>query len=170
VKKVRFASVVAIFAALSNSAWAQSQNACDLNNDGVVDSSDVTLAVNMTLGLSPCTANIAGSGVCNMVVVQRVLNAVLNGTCVTAAVGNSHSVSVSWTASVSTDVVGYNVYRMAEPNGAYAKVNSALISGTAYVDATVAAGQNYAYVATAVDVNSYESVYSTDVLVTIQSP
>src|SRR5580704_16122855 len=116
----------------------------------------------MTLGLSPCTANIAGSGVCNMVVVQRVLNAVLNGTCVTAAVGNSHSVSLSWTASVSTDVVGYNVYRMAEPNGAYAKVNSALISGTAYVDATVAAGQNYAYVATAVDVNSYESVYSTD--------
>lgn len=58
-------------------------SACDLNQDGVVNSSDYSLAVNMTLGLSACTANIVAPDVCNVVVVQRVANASLGLACVT---------------------------------------------------------------------------------------
>jgi hypothetical protein len=38
--------------------FAWSQNACDLSRDGAVDVVDVQLAINMTLGLVSCTANI----------------------------------------------------------------------------------------------------------------
>ena len=56
--------------------------ACDLNNDGVVSVLDVQLAVNMGLGVIPCTANINGPGVCAVTTIQRVVNAALGGTCV----------------------------------------------------------------------------------------
>lgn len=62
-------------------AEAQS-NACDLNKDGTVNSADVTLAVDMTLGKQPCSANLNGAGVCNAVTVQRVVNAGLGQACV----------------------------------------------------------------------------------------
>lgn len=66
------------------SGTATPLNACDLNQDGVVNSSDYILAINMSLGTSPCTANIMGADVCNVVVVQRVANAsVPGGTCLT---------------------------------------------------------------------------------------
>src|SRR6516225_10805132 len=61
---------------LSVSAWAQS-NACDLNGDGKVDATDVQSAINMSLGLSGCSANVYGANVCNVVMVQRVINASL---------------------------------------------------------------------------------------------
>ena len=63
----------------SASVWAQS-SACDLTSDGKVDDADVQSAINMSLGASTCTANVAGSGVCNVVVVQRVINAKLSAT------------------------------------------------------------------------------------------
>jgi hypothetical protein len=63
----------------STRAWAQ-PNACDLAQPyGTIDAADVQSAINMTLGSSPCTANIAGAAVCNVVVVQRVVNASLPG-------------------------------------------------------------------------------------------
>lgn len=55
---------------------------CDLNNDGVTSVLDVQLAVNMSLGTIPCTANINGFGVCQVTTVQRVINAALGGACV----------------------------------------------------------------------------------------
>src|ERR1700738_2504071 len=63
-------------------ARPQGSSACDLNRDGVVNILDIQLAVNMDLGLLTCTANIVGAGVCNVVVVQRVVNSTLGGTCV----------------------------------------------------------------------------------------
>ena len=59
------------------SAWAKAANACDLNQDGSVNIVDVQLAVHMALGSAPCTSTVLGAGVCNVVVVQRVTNAVL---------------------------------------------------------------------------------------------
>ena len=44
----------------SVSAWGQTGNACDLTNDGKVDAADVQAAINMSLGISNCTATIAG--------------------------------------------------------------------------------------------------------------
>jgi len=69
-------------------AWSQS-NACDLNGDRTVNVADVQLAVDMELGVLPCTANIDGAGVCNAAVTQRVINAALTGTCITSNVSQS---------------------------------------------------------------------------------
>ena len=57
-------------------------NPCDLNGDGVVDSLDVTLAINQALGLSACgTSDLVHNGNCSVVDVQRVIGASLGGTC-----------------------------------------------------------------------------------------
>ncbi len=55
---------------------------CDLNGDGIVNVQDTQLAVNMSLSIIPCTANINGAGVCNTVTIQRVVTASLGGACV----------------------------------------------------------------------------------------
>ena len=156
---------VALLAVAGQVAWPQS--ACDLNLDGSVNIVDVQLGVNMTLGLAPCTANINGAGVCNVVTVQRVINAGLGGTCQT---DSTHSVSLSWTASVSSNVSGYNMYRGTTAGGPFTKVNSTLIIATSYQDTTVQAGQTYYYVATAVDSSAIESAYSNQAPAVIPSP
>jgi hypothetical protein len=156
---------VALLVVAGQVAWPQS--ACDLNLDGSVNIVDVQLGVNMTLGLAPCTANINGAGVCNVVTVQRVINAGLGGTCQT---DSAHSVSLSWTASVSSNVSGYNLYRGTTAGGPFTKVNSTLIAATSYQDTTVQAGQAYYYVATAVDGSAIESAYSNQAPAVIPSP
>ena len=75
---------------------APAASACDLNGDGVVNAADVTLASKMASGLAPCTAAVAGAGVCNAVVVQRVTAASSGGLCV---VGYATSFTLNWTAS-----------------------------------------------------------------------
>src|ERR1019366_1425804 len=52
------------FSILDAAIGGSSTLACDLNHDGVNSVLDVQLAVNMSLGLIPCTANINGPGVC----------------------------------------------------------------------------------------------------------
>jgi len=149
------------------SVRAQTANACDLNQDGVVNILDVQLAVNMALGLAPCTANVAGAGVCNTVVIQRVIIADLGGTCMTTSL---HSVTLNWTASTSPNVVGYNVYRTTRSGGPYIKFNFTPIVGTSYTDIAVQASQTYYYVATAVDSNNNESIYSNKARATVPTP
>ena len=245
-------------------------NACDLNADGSDNILDVNRAVNMTLALSPCTANVNGANVCNIVTVQRVVNSSLpGGACVvdaasviptglscnpssvnapgttactgtlsaaapsgglalalssnnanvivpssvtaaagastfgfTATVGSittnqvavvtasangasptvslsltasappaSHSVTLTWVASTSSNVAGYNVYRGTTSGGPYAtKVNPSLITGLIYKDTAVLAGQTYYYVATSVDTSGNESAPSTQVAAVIPTP
>ena len=71
-----------------------------------------------------------------------------------------HSVSLSWTASASSDVIGYNIYRGIASAGPYSKINSSLNAGTTYTDNAVVDGQTYYYVSTAVNSNNQESAYS----------
>jgi hypothetical protein len=74
----------------------------------------------------------------------------------------SHVVDLSWKASTTTDVVGYNLYR--SPDAAtWKKVNPSLIGSTLYSDSTVANGSTYYYSATAVDVAGVESKKSATV-------
>ncbi len=58
---------------------------CDLNNDGVVNSLDVTISTNIALGTQTCTAaaDINQDGVCNVIDIQRVSNTAVGGACVT---------------------------------------------------------------------------------------
>jgi len=69
------------------------------------------------------------------------------------------SVALSWNPSTST-VTGYNIYRGTQTGGPYTKLNSALLSGTSYTDASVQSGATYYYVSTSVNSSNVESVYS----------
>jgi hypothetical protein len=133
---------------------------CDLNHDGVVNVQDVQLSIDMALGLLTCTADVDGTGVCNAVVVQRIINTDLGGPCVTGPGVTSNSVSLSWTASTSTTATGYNVYRASAQGGPFTKLTATPITGTSYTDRTVQAGNTYYYAATAVDASNQESAYS----------
>jgi hypothetical protein len=79
----------------------------------------------------------------------------------------SHSVDLSWTASTSSGVAGYNVYRGTSP-GAYSRIASS-VSGTTYTDSTVQSGQDitYYYVVTAVNSSGVESTDSNQASATI---
>lgn len=141
-----------------------SSDACDLSRDGRVNIVDCQLAVNMTLGLTPCTANIIGAGLCDSEVVSRIVTAALGGLC------NSHYVALSWTASTSANIRGYNIYRGSSSGGTYLKLTTSLVSGTNFTDASAVAGQTYYYVATAVDNTGAESGYSGESRVTVPIP
>ena len=78
----------------------------------------------------------------------------------------NHVVDVSWKASTTSDVTGYNLYR--SPDGVnWKKANVSLIASTMYNDATVANGSTYYYAATAVDIYGHESSKSASIKVTV---
>jgi hypothetical protein len=82
-------------------------------------------------------------------------------------VSQGHSVNLSWNASTSQNVIGYNVYRGLQSGGPYNKINSVLDPNLAYTDTSVADGTNYYYVTTSVNSNDEESVYSNEAQATI---
>jgi len=174
-------------------AWPQGTSACDIVAPSGVDAADVQAVINMTIGITtPCSVNIGGPGICNAAVVQRVINAALGGTCVTGFGAVAHYATLTWTASSSTGVSGYNVYRAivpalgscplpAQPSAAgaasstgaaqYTLVNSSLVAGITYLDTGVSAGVNYCYVTTAVSNTGVESAASNQfVAATIPTP
>ncbi|MGB2635563.1 MAG: putative Ig domain-containing protein [Candidatus Acidiferrum sp.] len=79
---------------------------------------------------------------------------------ITVSAGSGHSVTLNWTASPSSGVTGYNVYRSTVNGSGYAKINPSPVAGLTYTDGTVAASQTYYYVTTAVDAAGDESGYS----------
>ena len=92
--------------------------------------------------------------------------------------GNQHSVTVtltvvaqvslSWTASTSPGVAGYNMYSSMTSGGPYTKLNPSLITTTSYYDQTVQSGFTYYYVATSVNAQGQESTYSNQATATVQ--
>jgi hypothetical protein len=83
---------------------------------------------------------------------------------------NSHYVSLSWTASTSSGVTGYNIYRGTASGGPYSQLNTSLITGTSYTDSSVVAGQTYYYVAGAVNSSGTQSAYSSQASAAVPSP
>src|SRR5205814_894607 len=115
----------------------------------------LTLAAGQTTPLSAAFApSAAGSTTGRISLVRNATNSPasepLSGTGI-------HAVKLSWGASTSTNVVGYNVYRGAASGGPFTLLNPALVAGTAYADTTVQAGQTYYYVTTAVDSSNAQS-------------
>jgi P pilus assembly chaperone PapD len=100
----------------------------------------VTVASNATN--SPATVSLSGTGVQDAVV-------------------------LSWTASTSSGVVGYDVYR-GTSSGSYSQIASS-VSGTTYTDSTVQSGQDitYYYVVTAVNSSGEQSSDSNQTSVTV---
>jgi len=81
----------------------------------------------------------------------------------TAAPQQTHSVALTWNASTSPTVAGYNIYRSTVSGSSYAKINSLLNPGLSYTDATVQNAKTYYYVTTAVDASGGESGFSNEV-------
>ncbi|MEZ5402653.1 MAG: fibronectin type III domain-containing protein [Bryobacteraceae bacterium] len=158
---------VSLLRSLSGLAVAQTTaaNPCDLNNDNAVDVLDLPTAIVMRLGKLPCKANIAGPNACNDTVVERVRAAALGGVCAT-----NRTVVLTWTASTSGNVTGYNIYRGDKSGGPYTMVNSSVVPSTTYTDAAVEPGKTYCYSATAVDNGNNESVYSNQSEAVIPGP
>jgi hypothetical protein len=74
-----------------------------------------------------------------------------------------HKVKLSWKASTSKHIVGYNLYRGTRSGGPYKKINGSLDPSTSYTDLHVVAGYKYYYVATAVNLKGQESKHSKQV-------
>jgi hypothetical protein len=121
-------------------------------------------ATTLNISFSPTNSGaVAG----NVTVASNATNSptiALSGTGVQAS---THSASLTWTASVSTDVVGYNIYRSVVSGGPYSALDTAPVSADAYQDSTVQAGQTYFYVVRSVDNEGTESANSTEVPATI---
>lgn len=81
-----------------------------------------------------------------------------------------HTVNLSWTASTSQNIIGYNIYRGVKSGGPYSKINSVLNASTLYSDATVADGLTYYYVTSAVNSSNVESAYSNQATAVIPPP
>jgi fibronectin type 3 domain-containing protein len=79
---------------------------------------------------------------------------------------------LTWNASTSPNISGYNIYRAVYVSscGGYSKVNGATLdSATTYTDSAVTDGTNYCYATTAVDSTNAESGYS-NVVSDVQIP
>lgn len=113
------------------------------NNTAYLDFSGIPTTVasySFTVAVTDCTGKVSKKGY--RVVIQRTAN---------------HVVDLKWTASKSSGVMGYNVYR--GPDGVnWRKVNSGgLVAWTHYADSTVANDSTYFYAATAVNIEGKES-------------
>lgn len=83
----------------------------------------------------------------------------------------AHSVDVTWAASTSTPLQGYNVYRSTVSGGPYTKLSPTLSPTTLlFTDTTPLSGKQYFYVVTALNTSGVESSSSSEVAVTIPVP
>jgi hypothetical protein len=122
-------------------------------------------SVTVTVSFNPQTAaQLSG----NLLVSSNALalNVPLSGTGVAAP---SHSVSLAWDASPSSDVVSYNLYRSTSSAGPFTKVGSTSSTVLVFTDTTVQGGQTYFYEVTSVDSSSLESAVNGPVQVAVPS-
>ncbi|MGB8885100.1 MAG: hypothetical protein WCC87_00150, partial [Candidatus Korobacteraceae bacterium] len=86
---------------------------------------------------------------------------------VTVTLTVTAQVILTWTASTSPGIAGYNAYRSTTSGGPYTQLNSSLISTTTYNDLAVQNGYTYYYVTTAVNNQGMQSGYSNESSATV---
>lgn len=84
------------------------------------------------------------------------------------ATGGDGQVILGWADNDETDLAGYNVYR-GTTSGTYSKVNSSLVTTSAYTDTGLLNGTPYYYVVTAVDLSPNQSANSNEASATPQA-
>jgi len=125
-------------------------------------------SANVQIVFTPTTSGPASGSLVLSTNTTLVLTIPLSGTGVTA---QAHSVDVSWNASSSSGVQGYNVYRGTTSGGPYTKISPTLSATTlTFTDTAPVSGSDYFYVVTAVDGSGTESAASNEVHVTIPVP
>jgi hypothetical protein len=128
-----------------------------LNNAAPPGGTEVSLSSNSTLLVPASSLTVpAGATSATFRVTAGSTHSTQSATLTALA---AHSVVVNWTASISPNLVNYNVYRGATSGGPYAVI-AAVGLATTYTDYNVQAGETYYYVATAVDNTGAESAYS----------
>ena len=124
----------------------------------------MTLAPNQTATLvitfAPTTA---GAVTGSVAVSSNASNSPTVNLAGTGVQATPHTATVTWIASTSNNVVGYNVYRGTTSGGPYSILDSAPVVTDGYNDSAVQSGQSYFYVVRAVDNTGTESVNSTEV-------
>ena len=146
-------------------------------NNSVFSVSGLSLPVTITAGQSiPFTVTfsptIAGSASATLTFTSNAqpstTTEALTGTGTSAS---THSVDLSWSASTSSDISGYNVYRSVYTSscGSFSKINSILNTSTIYTDTLVVNGTSYCYATTAMDSSNQESGYS-NIVSNVQIP
>jgi hypothetical protein len=114
--------------------------------------------VTLDIAFAPAAAGTAsGSVIITSNATNSPTTVALSGTGIQPA--TQPSVALSWTASSSTDVIGYYVYR-GPSSSSLAKLNSSPVAPTEYVDSAVMSGQTYYYAVTAVNSSNEESTAS----------
>jgi fibronectin type 3 domain-containing protein len=83
-----------------------------------------------------------------------------------SALGENSQVVLDWADNVESDLDGYRVYRSTVPDGGFVQVGPAVVTSSAFVDATTANDTTYYYVVSAVDDAGNESGFSTTVSAT----
>jgi hypothetical protein len=81
-----------------------------------------------------------------------------------ASSGQRPAIDLSWEPAIEPRIAGYRVYRRDADNGAWIKLNTALVPVPAYQDGTVEATRRYTYRVTAVDETGNESAPSREVV------
>ena len=115
-------------------------------------------AIAASLGFSGCSSTSSGSN----------LAALGGANPAQSNLVSAHAVTLNWNASISSGVIGYNVYRRIASGGPYTKVNSSVVTVTTYNDNTVQPGQTYFYVVTTINLSDdVESSYSNEVMAPI---
>jgi fibronectin type 3 domain-containing protein len=75
----------------------------------------------------------------------------------------SHSVALTWNASPTSGISGYNIFRATSSDGyGTTPLNASPVPALTYTDTTVASGQTYFYVVTAVNAGG-NSTHSNEV-------
>jgi hypothetical protein len=126
--------------------------------------SSVAAGGNCTIGVT-FTPSLASNETASITITDNA-----SGSPQTASLSGSgiHDVILSWTASGTSGIVGYNVYRGTTSGGeSSAPLNSTPINGITYTDASVTAGAKYYYVVTAVGSGEVQSAASVETVAAV---
>ena len=126
-------------------------------------------SANFTITFSPLTSGAVSASLTFTSNAQpSTTNETLTGTGTPAP---THSVALSWNASTSQNISGYNIYRAGYTTscGSFSKINAVVDTSTLYTDSSVTNGSVYCYATTAVDTSNVESGYS-NVVSNVQIP
>jgi hypothetical protein len=125
-------------------------------------------SINFTVTFTPQSSGAASAQIS---FVSNASNSPSTGTVTgTGVAAPSYNVSLTWTASSSPNVIGYNIYRRTGAGGTFQQINSVLDAITAYTDSSVKDGYTYYYQTTAMNSSDEESAPSTPVQAIIPAP
>jgi hypothetical protein len=139
-------------------------------------STGITTPINLNVGASvsvpvvfnPATAGTVNGSITLLSNSSTVLTVPLSGTGLAAL---AHSVDVTWDASTSPSLQGYNVYRSTVSGGPYTKISATVSPSTLlFTDTTPVSGKQYFYIVTALSTSGAESAASVEAGVTIPVP